>query len=129
MTGVVKTIFDSLEKFATNIAEKWLQKGSVARELQHGGCFTGNSARKLLRSADMLRSMSEISTLPYVRAFHALNSVVISCFGYHFDSKLRDSIREIKRSFDDLQIRYTPKIHALVHRVSASRLFHYVKQL
>lgn len=117
LTGCVKTMFDALEAQHSTAAEAWLKKAGVEKEPQQGGCFTGNSARKLLKSADHLQSTMVIAVMPFVKAFRSLNEVVDSCFGNDLDPTIKDKMQRFQEDYDNLEIHYTPKVHALIHHV------------
>lgn len=118
MLGVVNTLYTNLIKESEPDALQWAQKCSVTREVYHGSSgFNGNSCRKLLSKVDLFRSNCCISSLKYVKAFDDFNAVVKACFSMKLDPNFRQIIENFKRSYLDLGISITPKVHAVFFHV------------
>lgn len=75
LTGPVNTLYKSLAEKWGDGCEQWINECNVMREAMHGGCFTGNSSRKLLSKVDTLQRMCPITCLPYVTAFRSFEKV------------------------------------------------------
>jgi hypothetical protein len=84
LTGVVHAMYN-----------RWLDAYAVQRDEFHGGSFTGNASRKLLRCADLLRSIFPLEALPFVAAFDAFSQVVVSCFGCELRADFQDSLMSL----------------------------------
>jgi len=74
MIGPVNTLFNALIKKWPE-ALQWADTCSVTREAIHGGSFTGNSCRKLLRNVNQLEQMCPPECIPFVKTFQAFNRV------------------------------------------------------
>lgn len=58
MTGIAGTFFGFLMVICSALALLWLRKAGVRKEYRNGHyCFTGNNARKLLKSVPILREL------------------------------------------------------------------------
>ena len=119
MLGVVNTLYTNLLKESEQDALRWAKQCCVFREVYHGSSsFNGNSCRTLLRQLDVLRSNSHnLVTLKYVKAFSDFAAVVTACFSLKIDPSYKNKIAEFKKSFLDLGIPITPKIHAVFFHV------------
>lgn len=76
LTGPVNKMYKCLEERWPE-ASNWLKSACVEREALHGGCFTGNSAMKLLRSVDKLDSVIPAQHKSFVAAFSTFYDVSI----------------------------------------------------
>ena len=85
----------------------------------HGGSFTGNSAKSLLRNVDLLEAMcpNNPSVLKFVRAFRCFSDVVTFCFGASLQPQFRRYISEFEAPCEQLPLNVTPKIHAIIFHV------------
>lgn len=118
MLGVVNKIFDEMLKKCEKIASKWAKLCHVEREITHGSpAFKGNSCKILLSKVDLLRSISTIDSLKFVDAFQNFNKVVESCFSANLDPNYLKYIAEFRKSYLDLEISITPKVHAVFFHV------------
>uniref|UniRef100_A0A1I8I211 RING-type domain-containing protein n=1 Tax=Macrostomum lignano TaxID=282301 RepID=A0A1I8I211_9PLAT len=116
LTGAVHVLYEGLHGVWPE-SEAWLTACNVQRDKHHGGSFTGNASRKLLRNVDLLEAMCPMAALPFVAALRALNSVVVSCFGSELRPNFEQAIQEFRTSYADLGISISPKIHAIFHHV------------
>jgi len=83
----------------------------------HGGSFTGNSCKKLLKNLDFLEENLPISLLKYVTCLKAFDDVTKSTFRTNLDPSYKTTINHFKSSFLKLGIKTTPKIHAVFFHV------------
>jgi hypothetical protein len=117
LTGTVGTIFNGLQATWPD-CQHWLSDCHVTQDPQHGGSFTGNASRILLRNTDRLAAMCPLSALPFVEAFRAFDRVVGSCFGNELAPRWKQNLAGFSDRFADLSISVTPKVHAVFHHVS-----------
>ena len=96
---------------------EWARSCHVKKDSQYGGTFDGNACRRLLQNTDVLDSMINLEGKKFVTAFRDLNIVIKSCFGSTLEPHYEDAISCFKRSFMDLCISVTPKIHAIFFHV------------
>ena len=61
-------------------SDKWLAARNVLQEALHGGSFTGNSCRILLKKVDLLQSICPLDVMKYVHAFRAFVMVSLRTF-------------------------------------------------
>ena len=101
MTGAVGTLYSHLHAKWEN-RELWLTQCHVEHQLLHGGSFTGNSARILLKSTDKLRAICPINCLPFVDAFQSLREVVDACFGNSLSTDYSSKIERFREYFEVL---------------------------
>ena len=118
MIGVVNTLFKELLKNWDN-AQLWLELCHIEREFYHGGSFTGNSAKKLLKNISKLEEIAEGVSMcyPFIDAFKCFNKVVDSCFGMKLDDDYENNIEAFRLAFQRLGIRITPKVHIVFFHV------------
>lgn len=119
MLGVVNTLYNHLlEKFEKD-ALMWAEACCVVRDVRHGSSsFNGNSCKTLLEKIDILRSRSSIpGTLNYVETFDKFKMVVKACFSYDLNPSYKNVIEDFKKSYLQLGISVTPKIHAVFFHV------------
>lgn len=117
LTGTVTTIFNSMKKLWPE-SDKWLKESQVLMEAMHGGCFTGNDARKLLNNVKKLDELNPPdSCIPYFNAFESFSKVVHSCFGSDLLPDFSTKIDEFYTSYLNLGISVTPKVHAVMHHI------------
>ena len=115
MTGPVNTMYKGLESVWPQ-SEEWLKACNVKKSEFHGGQFTGNDCRKLLKSVDKIKNSSAI-VKKYCNAFNAFNDVVISCYGDELKEDYISKINTFALAYQDLRINITPKIHAVVYHI------------
>ena len=116
LTGPVNTLYKAMEKLWPN-ASQWLVACHVQRVAYHGGNFTGNSARTLLKNVDRLQAMCPLQILPYVAPLRSLDAVVSACYGAQLRPEYTHAIRRFQNDFLDLGINISPKIHAIFFHV------------
>ena len=92
-------------------------KSGVTRDPYHGGTLNGNSCKRLLEHIDILAADSPLHVLPYVDAFRAFKKVVRACFSSDLDINFEKAISDFKKSYLDLGISVTPKVHTVFYHV------------
>ena len=115
MTGPTNTMFKGLESVWPE-NETWTKSCNVKKTDYHGGQFTGNDCRKLLKNVDKIENPTGM-VRNYVDAFDAFNDVVNACYG---DQLMDDYVEKIKLFsivYNKLRINITPKIHAVVYHI------------
>ena len=117
LIGSFTTLHKHLETKSPEIAQRWLRECHILKDEYHGGTFTGNNARTLLKKVDLLASFCSLDCLPYVEAFRALDRVVHSCFGMDLDPNYNLCVQKFIDSCLALDINITPKLHAIFHHV------------
>ena len=111
-------------------ADQWLRKSCVWEEAQHGGSINGNGCKRLLERIDFLQQICTsgacpaIGGLQFVPVLRAFKTVVHSCFSYTLAEGWLESIENFKTEFLALNIRVTPKVHAVMFHVSEFCLKH-----
>jgi len=118
MLGAVNTLYNHmLQKFGDQIV-LWTRQCNVKPDVTQGGSgFNGNSCKTLLQKVDMLRAICSIECLPYVKVLDDLRLVVKSCFGEFLDPNFVVYLENFRKSYTDLGISVTPKIHAIFFHV------------
>ena len=116
MLGAVNLLFVNFQKKWPDVL-RWASSLNVEREAIHGGAFAGNACRKLLKNVDLLQELAPIELRDYVRAFRALNDVVLSCFGKTLQNDYKEKIDVFNHCFQALGLQVTPKIHAILFHV------------
>lgn len=119
MLGVVNTLYKHLLTEFEQDALRWAQSCHVTREIRYGNSsFNGNSCKQLLEKVDLLRSRSQnLGCLGYVCAFENFRAVVHACFGCNLDPDFIEKIVAFKDSYLQLNLRITPKVHAVFFHV------------
>lgn len=122
MMGVVNALFNNMVKKFENLSEIWAKKCDVSREVLYGNVgFAGNASKKLLNKADVLRelctSTNNFECMKYVKCFEAFKHVVDSCFTTELKEGYVKKIQIFKKSYLDLEINVTPKVHAVFFHV------------
>lgn len=119
LLGAVNTIYKSMLTECETDSLAWAKKCNVNREFVHGSpAFVGNACKKLLEKVDVLRSLSCINCVKYVQCFKDLQIVVDSFFSINLKSNNTKSIDDFRKSYCNLNIPITPKIHAIFFHVS-----------
>lgn len=119
MIGIVSKLFNELMK-KWDGAEKWLSEIHVDQESYHGGSFTGNSAKKLLKNINKLEEIAEEEMevcQSFVDAFKSFEKVVDACFGMDLTDGFQASIQEFHNAYKKLNIPVTPKVHVVLFHV------------
>lgn len=116
LLGPVNHIFNNMTKVWPD-AVKWAAACHVERQAMHGGSFNGNSCMTLLNHVDILQQISPITCLKYVKVFRDFRKVVKSCYGQTLDQEYKTDIETFKKSFLELEISVTPKLHAIFHHI------------
>ncbi len=80
----------------------------------HGGTFTGNASRTLLRNVDALQRICPISCTPYIAAFRSFNEVVEKCYGSNLAPDYLKKLRNFQQYCLDLQLNVTPKMPSCI---------------
>lgn len=118
MLGAVNSITNNMLQEVESTANDFFRKCNVHREVRRGCTgFDGNSCRNILKKIDELRKSPDIRCLKYVRVLKDLDNVVKDCFGKELKPSYKASISQFKKSYLDLDISVTPKIHAIFFHV------------
>lgn len=119
MTGVVNKLYDCMLQEFHSDALKWAALCNVQRTASCGRfSFAGNASKTLLEKVDILRSFCEIGCVKYVQCFQDFQRVVKSCFSNELNDDYKNNIEKFQRSYLDLNISITPKVHAVFFHVS-----------
>lgn len=96
----------------------WAKSCNVKREITHGGtAFNGNSCKILLNKIDVLRATCPIGCLKFVRTLTDFDRVVKACFGIELDPNYKLYINNFKKSYLDLGVSVTPKVHSVFYYI------------
>lgn len=103
-------------------ADEWAKKCNVTHEFVHGApAFAGNSCKTLLEKVDELQGICQMNgcymCIKYVRCFRDFRAVVQSCFSIDLKPGYLENLEEFRKSYSDLKISITPKVHAVFHHV------------
>ena len=114
MIGSLNKIYDHMHSEFPEEAEEWAKSSGADKDFYNGtAAFAGNSCKRLLDNIDFLRANCQLGCLKYVQCLEDLSNVVNSCFSYELDPKFEDYISKFKKSYLDLEISVTPKVHAI----------------
>ena len=126
LLGIVNRLFNELDLLLKAIpgskvcANDWSQACGLVRPKLHGGEFPGNSCKTLLNSIDKLEDIlpkdvkETVKVQRLVKALKDFKEVKDSCFGKEVDSAYKVVIREFEKSYRNLDISVTPKVHAVI---------------
>lgn len=117
LSGPVNTLFSGMKDLFPNESNTWLTACQVKQDGLHGGSFTGNASRKLLRSVHILADIAPAECRKFVTAFRELNSVVESCYGYELHDDYKDHISRFHEAYLQTGLSVTPKIHAVSYHI------------
>lgn len=117
LTGPVNTLFNALQNEWPDCME-WAAACHVMREALHGGCFTGNSSRTLLKRVVLLAAMAPPHCWPFIEAFKCFGDVVAACYGDSLQPNFEETIGRFQRAYLQLNISVTPKVHAVFFHVA-----------
>lgn len=119
LIGVVNIIFKHMLIEFEEDSLTWAKTCCVAQEITHGTpAFAGNSCKILLDKVDVLRANCNIGCLKYVKCLKDFQDVVNSCFATVLNPKFEDYIIQFRKSYVDLKINITPKVHAVFFHVT-----------
>lgn len=114
MLGVVNTVFTHMLKECENESLSWAKACHVQREIRRGcSGFKGNACKTLLDKVDLLRQFENLAIPKYVKVFDDFKKVVSACFGNNLDQNYKACIQAFKKSYMDLGVSVTPKVHAV----------------
>ncbi len=125
LLGITNLLFKAVQRKSSRVAKKWMSEVDVVQNAYHGGDFTGNACRKLLRGADKLERVvteDEKSHDPdlhqLIKCIRAFNQVVTSSFCVLRGDNYVQAIEDFKEAFLELDgISVTPKVHAVFFHV------------
>lgn len=118
MLGVVNTVFTHMLKEFETESLAWAESCYVQREITHGNpAFKGNSCKKLLENVDILRGKKNLGLMKYVKVFDDFRKVTSACFGNDLKENYSECIQAFKKSYVDLGVNITPKVHAVFFHV------------
>lgn len=115
LIGPVTTMVDALQRIWPD-AEKWIELANVQRQAYHGGVLNGNGCMKLLQHINILEDSLKCPQKQFIAAFHAFKAVVDACYGMNLGD-FREAILEFSSAYTALEIRITPKVHAVMFHV------------
>ena len=116
MTGAFCAIYNSMKDIWKD-SDTWLEKCHVSKEQRHGGTFTGNATRTLLKNIDALQAMCPLECLPFVKVLRCLNDVIDSCFSWNLSKGYKTEILRFMKSYLEIDMPVTPKVHAIFFHV------------
>lgn len=116
LIGPVTTMFQGLKTLWPE-ANRWTDLCNVEQEPYHGGVFNGNACMQLLQQIDLLVDPLSCPRQEYIAAFQDFASVVESCYGKHLSDNYEDAIKRFQHSYAKLNVRITPKIHAVFYHI------------
>jgi hypothetical protein len=125
LMGIVKRLLDELDNQLRQIprchlrSDAWISQIGVTRCAR--GQLTGNSCSRLLDNLDSLDQMLQWNSLfpamPVLFSLKCLREVKNCCFGLHMRGDPVSAIQKFKRSYLDLSILATPKVHVVFEHV------------
>lgn len=119
LLGGVNTIFNKMLIDFESVSLEWAKICNVERSFTHGSLsFEGNQCKKLIDNVDKLRAICGIDSLKFVKAFESLKKVVDSCFSSKLKDTFEKDIEEFKKYYGDLDVKVTPKVHAIFYHVT-----------
>lgn len=108
----------SLSKFIATIATDLKLANILSGMMAHSSKYPcWNSCKSLLEKIDILRANCLIGCLKFVRVLQEFHLVVKACFTNKLDPMYLTHIANFKRSYLDLGISVTPKVHAVYHHI------------
>lgn len=115
LLGIVNGLFTHMSNKFEATALKWAKICNVERQVMYGGdgSFNGNDCGKLLNKLDILRNLCPLECLKFVQAFDDFKKVVKACFSNTLHPNYTSYIDDFKRSYLDLEIPITPKVHCV----------------
>lgn len=110
--GIVTHLYKALHK-AWEQAAEWLKHLHVTPRAYHGGEFTGNDCRELLKkkSLDELEKRIPGELLQFVKVLRSFSEVVASCFSTHLSSDFNEKIASFRTEYLKLGLSVIPKAH------------------
>lgn len=118
LLGVVNTIFNHMLQDFNQETLDWAKSCLVERNVTHGGSsFNINLCKKLFEKIYVLRSKCPIACLKYVKALEDFHLVVKACFSQTLQPNFKECIANFRKSYSDLEISITPKVHAVFFHV------------
>lgn len=112
--GVVNGIFKHMEKEFKSTALTWAKTCNVERQVNFSGeSFNGNNCKQLLSKLDDLRSKCPVGCLKFVQVLSDFRLVADSCFSNSLNPDFAKLIDNFKKSYLDLGISVTPKVHCI----------------
>lgn len=118
LSGPVNTLFNGMKELFPNESNEWLAACHVQQDPLHGGSFTGNASRTLLRNVDKLREISPAECASFVDTFQEFNSVVQGCYGHELADDYKDRIKKFRDCYMKTKMSVTPKVHAVFHHIT-----------
>ena len=110
--------------------DEWLRQSNVWEEEHHGGSINGNGCKRLLERIDVLQQICTTGPCPdfqglkFIPVLRAFKNVVHCCFGFVLRVGWEDEIIKFKNEYLLLEIRITPKVHAVFFHVPEFCLRH-----
>ena len=116
LLGVTNTLYKGVLADVPEV-DRFLKTIHVEREAMHGGSFTGNSCKTILRNTKLLEEMAPTNCSKYIKALKRFGDVVSSCFGVDLDESFKTNITLFKEAFLETGLNVTPKVHAAFFHV------------
>jgi hypothetical protein len=122
MLRITNRVYKSLENLFPIPSSQFIQRLNIERPKLHGGEFTGNMCRKILKNVNLLKAIGEQSHCSeeffmHVHIFEAFDVVVKSCFGKTLSSSFRDDIEALRKSYMAINIPVTTAAHVVFDHV------------
>lgn len=120
LLGATNTIFDKMCVENETVSLEWAKKCNASRKSTEGNfaSFVGNDCDKLLKNIDCLESMKCFELCKYVEVLRKLKKVVNGCFSVNLDPQYKEYIQSLKKSYLELGISITPKMHIIFEHIS-----------
>lgn len=121
---IVNKIFKELQATAPKESEEWLAKIGIVQPKLHGGEFTGNMCRRLLKHVPCLQVIGQTSPRhtslieKVSAALAAFDDVVTQCFGQNLHPEYEESIKIFQEAYLKIGISTTTAAHIVfVHLI------------
>ena len=125
---IVNKIFKELQTAVPNIAEEWLNKLGIVQPKHHGGEFTGNMCRKLLKSSHVLIEICNRSNQAslinlFGSTLVAFDNVVDHSFGKQLCPVFENSVKTFENLYLQTGMTVTTAAHiVMVHLIQFCKL-------
>ncbi len=119
--GLTTPIGNSLFTRNPNLEEKIAYQLGIVRTEYYGKSFEGRQCSKFLSCSAFLKEVVPSSDHPLVECLEALHRVVVGVFGQilvpEFENDTRKFEETLMGAMRTHNLRFTPKLHVLVHHV------------
>ena len=114
--GVVNRLFDELLKLFQGVTD-WPKQLCIVREDYHGKSYEGNECNKLLKNLDKLSEILPTSLSQFYDCFVAFRDAMGACMGFTLDPMYREKVASFEKSYQNLNIPITSKVHIMIRHV------------